>query len=171
MELVLITLWHVILLYAPAYVANMAPPIAASLKLPGGGSVYVPWFGTQKTWRGIVSGIVSGTCTALLLWYLGWSWFGGVPLFRAGWGGVFLGLGAMLGDLVKSGLKRSFQIAPGKPWVPWDQIDFVLGATFVASILIPFSYRDVLLALLITPPLHLLVNVISYCCGIKKVWW
>lgn len=155
----------------PAYIANMAPPIAAYMRLPWGFPVYETWFGAHKTVRGVLAGIAASMLAAILLWSLAWSWYGEVSALRATCGGALLGMGAMLGDLVKSGLKRSLQIASGKPWVPWDQLDFVLGATILGAVLVPWSYKDILVALIITPPLHLLVNILSYGCGMKKVWW
>jgi CDP-2,3-bis-(O-geranylgeranyl)-sn-glycerol synthase len=34
----------------------------------------------------------------------------------------------MSGDALKSLVKRRVGIAPGAPWIPWDQLDFALGA-------------------------------------------
>jgi CDP-2,3-bis-(O-geranylgeranyl)-sn-glycerol synthase len=42
--------------------------------------------------------------------------------------GLRFGIGAMTGDSAKGLVKRRVGIATGKPWVPWDQLDFVLGA-------------------------------------------
>jgi CDP-2,3-bis-(O-geranylgeranyl)-sn-glycerol synthase len=47
--------------------------------------------------------------------------------------GFLLGLGAMAGDAAKSFFKRRLGIAPGHPWIPFDQIDFQIGALLLAG--------------------------------------
>src|SRR4051812_27852644 len=50
--------------------------------------------------------------------------------------GAWIGLGALSGDLVKSFAKRRRGILPGQAWIPFDQIDWLLGAlAFAAPVL------------------------------------
>ncbi len=157
--------------YAPAYASNMAPPVAASLRLPGGSPLSPRHLGPGKTYRGVVSGVAAGAVVGLLLHRFHLSWAAvQSPMDAAITGGV-MGLGAILGDVVESAVKRRRNLPPGHPWVPWDQIDFIIGSTVLASLLIPMRWEIVLTALVITPPLHFLVNVVSYLLGIKRVWW
>ena len=41
--------------------------------------------------------------------------------------GALMGGGALIGDLVKSFIKRRLNQPPGKPWFPWDQLDWIAG--------------------------------------------
>jgi TolB-like protein len=40
------------------------------------------------------------------------------------------GVGAMAGDSAKSFVKRRLRIPPGRPWLPFDQVDFVMSSLF-----------------------------------------
>ncbi len=109
-------------------------------------------------------------------------------LATSSWWAVFLfgavmGAMALLGDAVKSYFKRRRGVERGQPWVPFDQLDFVvfgLAGTFLASPLLPegwvrHAYLDHWLTLttiiVLTPGLHYLVNVIGYRLKLKDVPW
>ncbi len=49
--------------------------------------------------------------------------------------GFLMGFGAMFGDLSKSIIKRRLDKDPGESWRPYDQIDFVVGAILITSII------------------------------------
>jgi len=157
--------------YAPAYLANMAPPVAGALCLPGGSPISATRIGTGKTHRGLLSGIAAGLLGGFTLQSIDLGWYGDQTALTAILTGGLMGLGAMFGDITESAIKRRMKLPPGHPWVPWDQIDFILGATVPALLFMPMRWEVFLTALMITPPLHLLVNVASYLLGIKKVWW
>lgn len=102
----------------------------------------------------------------------------GVALF----GGLVGGF-ALVGDAVKSYFKRRLKIARGRPWFPFDQLDFVmsgLAAFYLAGPLLADGWAsDALLAdpwvlatlLILTPLLHLLVNRIGFWLRLKEVPW
>jgi CDP-2,3-bis-(O-geranylgeranyl)-sn-glycerol synthase len=200
--LVVEALW----LFVPAYFANMAPVFAMKL-FPGwkapidGGRLAKDGrrlLGDGKTWRGLIAGILFGATLAVLqaatplrfdarLSDFAYAEAGlvGPVLF-----GGFLGLGAIVGDAVKSYFKRRTGRKGGAPWVPFDQLDFVVGGlAFVAlgSLLLAslgltsgswFAGQflggrwPVLVILLVaTPLLHLLVNIIGYKLKLKEVPW
>ena len=81
------------------------------------------------------------------------------------------GMAGHRADALKSAAKRAFGVPPGQPFVPWDQIDFFVGASFVVLPLGIAGWPEALAALIITPVLHLLVNVGAYLLGMKEVWW
>ncbi len=138
---ILFATWFLI----PAAWANVAPVLAAHLPSikrwdtpMDFGRTYrgVPIFGPHKTWRGIVSGIIIGT---LFLWleqlvlshvsglqfintYLDYTT---LPLLIVG---PLFGIGALGGDAIKSFFKRQRGIPSGKTWMPFDQLDYLLGA-------------------------------------------
>lgn len=181
-ELVLQSLY----LFLPAYAANMAPVIARRLRLLpvldrplDGGRLFrrQPLLGAHKTFRGIVFGILAAVALALLQQRAAVA--GGVAsdlsLFPYAehsplvWGGL-LGGGALLGDIVKSFVKRRCGIPPGRRWFPWDQLDLVVGAVLLGRILYPFSWATIVVVFTVTPLLGLLVNLASYTLSVKEAW-
>lgn len=170
----------------PAYFANMAPVFAQKLGLLKfltrpvdnghtlGGK---PIFGANKTWRGFVVGIITAMATAWLQNFLyPISFFNAISLINYPkinfWAvGFLLGFGALFGDLVKSFFKRRRNIAPGAPWIPFDQIDFVIGALVFMSFVFRPPWEMMLIILLVTPFLHILTNQVGYLLKIKDTKW
>lgn len=170
----------------PAYIANMAPVFAKKfgvlkfLARPVDGGR--EWrgkriFGEHKTWRGFLVGVVSAIAVLWLQNYLY-----SIPLFRGisllnysetQWCllGFLFGFGALFGDLVKSFFKRRAGVASGAPLIPFDQIDFVIGALFfVMPIYVP-SWPVVIAILFFSLILHILTNQIGYLLKIKNTRW
>jgi CDP-2,3-bis-(O-geranylgeranyl)-sn-glycerol synthase len=175
----------------PAYLANMFPVLWS--KVPGVKRLFkIPLdggknlggrriLGDHKTLGGVISAVIGGMIGGVMIFFPGligeFSWEG---LGWTLWVGGLLGFGAIMGDVLKSFFKRRIGIASGKSWPFFDQVDFVIG-TWVASWLITgiqgaFDYESgswifFVTALIITPLLHLLSNIIAYKLGLKKVWW
>ncbi len=170
----------------PAYFANMAPVFAQKLgilkflaKPVDAGRTFCgqPIFGANKTWRGFVVGISTAMITALMQYFLYFTpFFKKLSLldysqFNPWLLGFLFGFGALFGDLVKSFFKRRFSIAPSKPWIPFDQIDFVIGALIFVSLIFCPPWQATLVVLLVTPVLHILTNQIGYLLKIKNTKW
>jgi CDP-2,3-bis-(O-geranylgeranyl)-sn-glycerol synthase len=68
-------------------------------------------------------------------------------------------------------VKRRTGIAPGDPWIPWDQIDFVLGALALVWGAAALSGVDLVTILLLSVAGHVLVNHLGYWLGIRDVRW
>ena len=168
----------------PAYFANMAPVIFAKVGLLKSlarpidngrklGSDYI--FGSGKTWRGIISAVILGIIiSGIQAWLFGWDFFRSIsvvdyphiwPVF-----GFLAGLGAILGDLFKSFLKRRVNIASGRPWPVFDQLDFIAGFFVFIYLLVRPSWHLMLIAAILTLILHPLTNLVAYILRIK-VWW
>lgn len=190
---------HALWLFLPAYVANMSPVFVARLvptwnaRIDGGrlGRDGKALLGPGKTWRGLVGGAVTGGLTALAQSVTAGGMFAdldfgrslGSPLWAIALFGAFVGLMALAGDAVKSYFKRRRGKEGGAPWVPFDQLDFVvfgLLAVVVASPLLADGWtRDAFLGdwvvlatiVLLTPILHLGTNMLGYALGLKKVPW
>jgi len=185
-EIVIQALWLVL----PAYIAN------ASALLVGGG---IPidfgknWkdgkriFGDGKTWRGLVSGAVVGMAGGFGLSivaiyannsefaFLGLSDFGRYPLMIPVVGSICFG--ALFGDIIESFFKRRFGKKRGEDWIPFDQIDFILGALFFSFItstilhllglttfnwfLKSFTLWHILVLAILTPFFHLFSNYVN----------
>jgi CDP-2,3-bis-(O-geranylgeranyl)-sn-glycerol synthase len=181
---VLLWLVQALWLMLPAYVAN-----ASAVKLGGGtpmdfGKVLKDGrrvFGPGKTWRGFALGGLAGLIVGGLLHALATAAGAGVTDFGAGsaWLLTCAGLawGALLGDAVKSFVKRRLGKERGAPWLGPDQLDFVLGAWLCALLLNPAALLAAvtlpvaLIALLVTPALHLGTNWLGHRFGQKEVPW
>jgi CDP-2,3-bis-(O-geranylgeranyl)-sn-glycerol synthase len=157
----------------------MSPVFANKLKLPFDQPISSQLFGEHKTWRGLIAGFFA----AFVILYLQKLLFirGDVILNKISlldYNNISLlsyaaafGFGALIGDLIKSFFKRRLNKKPGTPWVPFDQIDFVFGAVIFLYPLYQINLQITLILFVVTPMLHLLVNICSYRLGLKKVWW
>lgn len=163
----------------PAYVANAMPVV-----LGGGTPIDLgrkwfdgkPIFGSHKTIRGFAVGVTAGTLTGLAQEFVLHSVAPPdfvLPFQFSVIVGFVVSLGALLGDLAHSFVKRRINIAEGAPLPVADQLDFVVGAILL-SFLAPPPHLNVLtivIILVITLPTHLLTNVIAYLAGVKKTPW
>ncbi len=134
-------------------------------------------FGVHKTFRGLLAGALAGAVTlaaqgALVHRVPFLSDLTLIPLEGAGAlaGGALLGLGALVGDLLKSFVKRQAGIEPGRSWVPWDQVDWILGTLAAALVLAPIPLTVLLVAVILGPLLHLLVRGAGHVLGINEHW-
>jgi CDP-2,3-bis-(O-geranylgeranyl)-sn-glycerol synthase len=163
----------------PAYLANMSPifgkyifskqvmtPIDFGIKIKG-----QPLFGTHKTIGGFLFGII----IALLIGFLQFILYPHIKDiclvdYRNLWVEIsfLLGLGAMSGDLAKSFFKRRLNIKPGKPWVPFDEFDFAIGALILASPAYFPGWLNAALILAISTVGHVLIDWIGYFLKIRK---
>ncbi|MDH7563631.1 MAG: CDP-2,3-bis-(O-geranylgeranyl)-sn-glycerol synthase [Candidatus Bathyarchaeota archaeon] len=151
----------------PAYCANAMPVIA------GGGLPLdlrrkfidgKPVFGKNKTFRGFFAGLAIGTLIGLAE-----SSFFGYHVLS----GLMLSLGALLGDLFGAFVKRRLGIPPGGLLPVVDQVDFVGGAILFSLPVLSatWSWELVLVALLVTPPIHMLTNFVAYKLRLKSNPW
>jgi len=164
----------------PAYLPN---PVAAAL---GGGRPIDGgrcWrdgrriFGDGKTVRGFVAGIAGGLVIGLLQIFIQSHVGSGLIPEHTLMSITLLAVGALLGDLAKSFLKRRKGVERGEKWPVADQFDLVIGAFILLLIFDPkwlFSAITIPIAiaiLILTPVLHRGTNVIGYVLGIKDVPW
>lgn len=163
----------------PAYFANMAPVFAKyifsrkvltpiDLGAEVGGH---PLFGKHKTFGGFIFGVFIGIATVYIqfLLYPHLKDFCLVD-YSALWIqlGFLLGLGAITGDLVESFFKRRFNLKSGKPWLPYDELDFSIGALiFVSPVYFP-GWANSGLILLISMLGDILVGWLGYLLHIRK---
>ena len=148
-----------IIFFLPAYVANAMPVVVAGLKIfPSlAKPIHAKWLGTSKTYRGFIFGIAG----ALLIGF-----FQNTLLLS-----LTLGVGALLGDLIKSFFKRLIGIKSGNPWPPFDQLDYVIGALLFSSFILSQSTEVIITLLIISPLFSITANITAYLLKIKKVWW
>ena len=166
----------------PAYFANMAPVIVKDIfnklaipidfgKKINGKEI----FGKNKTFRGFIFAVVFGVIIAFLQFLLyRFDYFKMLSFIDySNWLvlGILFGFGAIFGDLVKSFFKRRLNISPGQRFVPWDQLDFVVGALVFVSFILEISWGKVVAILLISFLGHIAVNHSAYSLGIRKEKW
>lgn len=163
----------------PAHFANMSPvfgkfifskfiltPIDFGLEAGGR-----PLFGRHKTIGGFLFGII----VALIIGYFQYILYPRLKDFcfidyGRFWVDVsfLLGFGAMTGDLIKSFFKRRLNIKAGAPWVPFDEIDFVIGALVFVSPVYFLGWANIFLSLIIGIFGHALVNWLGFLLRIRK---
>jgi CDP-2,3-bis-(O-geranylgeranyl)-sn-glycerol synthase len=135
--------------------------------------------GDGKSWRGTAAGTVAGTTLALALSVLRPSFASAtgipVPSFPVAVA-LALALGAMVGDIAASFLKRRTGRRRGKPFPVLDQLDFVVGALSLAAAVDPGWFVATFLepplvlvvVVVITPALHLLTNFLAFKLDLKS---
>ena len=128
--------------------------------------------GPHKTWRGLFFGILA----ALLMSYVQVKIYGqNFPYVFFDYSqinfwlwGLLMGGGAILGDALRSFIKRRRNILPGHPWFPYDQIDWVLGAAILISFYIPISWDKIVIAVLLSTAIHPAINYLCYIFHLQK---
>jgi CDP-2,3-bis-(O-geranylgeranyl)-sn-glycerol synthase len=169
-------------LMLPAYISNMSPLI---------GRKFLPLynkpldfhltfrkkriFGNNKSIGGILTGIIAGTITCFIqhliqnnnlflnITYLNYSNWLII--------GLLLSFGALAGDFIKSFFKRQIEIKPGKKFIPFDQIDFSIGALLFLSFSILLPIKMIITIIILSFILHIITNHISFYLGIRKEKW
>jgi CDP-2,3-bis-(O-geranylgeranyl)-sn-glycerol synthase len=167
----------------PAYVPNNAAVVVGGGPPIDGGRT---WHGDRllgdgKTWRGTAGGLAVGVALAVGLDAATPAAAATLPL--AGFDGYAVGavvglpLGAMLGDLAASFVKRRTGRERGAAFPGLDQLDFLAGALLVSLLLAPewtidtFAPPVLLAALVLTPALHVGANAGAYALGLKDEPW
>jgi CDP-2,3-bis-(O-geranylgeranyl)-sn-glycerol synthase len=162
-------LLQLLYLMLPAYAANMAPPFVKYWR-GWNAPIAARQLGEHKT----VVGFAFGVCAAVVVTFvqsrIGWT---GALIDYHGWPslGVRLGIGAMAGDSVKSFAKRRLGIRPGESWMPFDQLDFVVGALILLGNQARLSVLDYGLILGLTAGGHIVVNHVAYRLGVRDTPW
>jgi CDP-2,3-bis-(O-geranylgeranyl)-sn-glycerol synthase len=194
LEIIIQAFWIII----PAYVAN------GSAVLVGGGKPIdfgKNWkdgkriLGDGKTWRGLLVGTFFGMVSGFGLSvaakylnmygydYLGLTDFFGFPLMIPIIFSVCFG--ALFGDIVESFFKRRIGKKRGEDWIPFDQLDFILGVLFLSFLMAVILHLiglaksnwffdnigiwHILFLLFITPFFHFLGNFLHRKRKSKKI--
>lgn len=169
---------QIIWFFLPAGIANMSPvifkkvnflnyPVDFNLKIKG-----KPLLGKNKTYRGFFFAISMSILTifiqkTLYPHLINYSLvnYNQINIYLLGF---LLGFGALIGDTLKSFFKRRLKIPPGKPWIPFDQIDWIIGTALLINLYIKLSFKEILIALILSLIFHPLINLLSYSLGIQK---
>lgn len=131
--------------------------------------------GSHKTIRGFLLGTIGAILTVYLQIFL----YSSVPWLRdilvldysvinPVLLGFLLGFGALAGDAVKSFFKRQSGIQPGRSWVPFDQIDFILGGIFFSYFYRPLELYQYVLIVFMWIVIHPFTTFIGYLLKLKR---
>ncbi|OYT33559.1 MAG: hypothetical protein B6U87_03275 [Candidatus Aenigmarchaeota archaeon ex4484_52] len=166
----------------PAYFANSSAvffkgdkPLDFGKKLKDGKRI----LGDGKTFEGTLGGLFLGTFVGFLQYLLYKKYFTILANNEFIQYSIFFGfvisLGAMLGDIVESFIKRRLNIKRGGEII-WDKLDFlfgsiILGYLFCASQMLFLNIYHFIFLLIITPFVHKLFNVIAFDLKLKDVSW
>ena len=174
----------------PAYLANVSAlafgggrPIDFKRNFPDGNRI----LGDGKTWNGAIIAILVGIGVGIIQGLVSLYVIGGFNIYsplseyyynilpanilQGALFGLFMGLGAIIGDLCGSFIKRRINIKRGGAAPVLDQLDFVIGALLFISLLVSIPLDLIVLIIIITLFLHLGSNIIAYLIGMKDVWY
>jgi len=121
----------------------------------------------------IGAGVLLALVLNAVIGALGASW---LPTFSAR-AALGLAMGAVLGDMAASFVKRRTGRERGAPFPGVDQLDFLVGALVVVLVLDPgwalstFTPAGVVFLLVATPLVHLGANRVAYWTGLKDEPW
>lgn len=168
-------IYQALVLLIPASVANSVPPIAAKL-FPSWNypiDFYLTFkgkriFGAHKTVRGFVFGVICAHFVFLLTNNWGWyeSLFGGAVSLPWHFG-LITGAAALVGDALKSFFKRQLKIKPGRPWIPFDQTDWVICYLLVLPFYLKINFVIVAASLLVGFIAQIIAKIVGYKAGIN----
>jgi CDP-2,3-bis-(O-geranylgeranyl)-sn-glycerol synthase len=170
----------------PAWIANSMPvifgggmPIDQGYRFRDGRRL----FGDGKTIKGFIVGVLCGTLVGLvqiiaapsLRPVLG-QYVTITPdmdvILLMGLPSVFLlSLGALVGDLIGSFLKRRIDILSGNPSPVLDQLGFIIMGLIIASPILQPAPQYVTILVLTTLFIHWISNALGYILGLKKNPW
>ena len=183
-QMILITCLTTLYFILPAYFSNGSGLVfGGGLPVDFGKSDNngVRWIGDGVTWRGLIAGTLVGTITGIIQGILGptlikeFGQFITTPIITNIPEGIIigflLGFGALLGDAIGSFLKRRLGIGRGNPAPFLDQLDFIIVALILVSLVVKLSWTVIAIAIVLTLALHLLTNTCAYLLGIKDVWY
>lgn len=153
-------LWFIL----PAYAANATPVVLGGGRPIDGGRKFLdgrPIFGPGKTWRGLAAGLAAGTMVGLVQGLIVANPSHYLLL------GFLLALGALLGDMLGSFIKRRIGIKRGGAAPGLDQLGFVIVALLLASPIALPSWGEIVTIIAVTPVLHVGTNFAGYKLGLK----
>ncbi len=173
-------LWILIIqafwLIAPAYAANAFPPLLKGRKPLDFGRIFFKHriLGDGKTFEGTMAGILFGVFigSIQIFWqgYIPNEW--GLNLIKMTFLLVMLlSVGAVFGDIVGAFIKRRLGIPRGNSAPLLDQLDFIFGAVLLSGLVINVDFYIILTLIILTPPIHLIANLIGYAARVKRTPW
>ncbi len=172
--------------FLPAYFTNMTPPLMKRANILnfldrevdfGKRFLGQPIFGSHKSWRGVILGILVGFSVALIQGYLyQFSAIKKISLLDYKQINIFLfgfliSASAVFGDLFFAFIKRRLKIEPGAKFIPLDQTNYVIGAAFILTPVFKIEIMVWITLFVLTFLLHIIVNHIGYYLKLTAAKW
>ena len=178
---IIFALWF----FLPAGIANATPIFVA--KIPALSRFDAPLdmgksfrgkriFGSHKTWRGLISGVIAATIVLglqqLLVQHTAWARaltsavdYSHLPTLIMG---PLFALGALGGDAIESFFKRQRGTPPGHGWFPFDQTDYIIGGAIATMPFVTLSNWQYLWLVLIWLGTHLVASYVGFLLHLKE---
>lgn len=164
------------LFFLPAGVANMAPvlankvaylnqwdtPLDFGLKYQGRRLL-----GDNKRLRGLVSGTILGSLSAVMLHLSFPHLLPYSSVNHALFIGALLGFGALVGDAVESFFKRLQGYEPGQSWFPFDQLDYIVGGLLFVMPFVSISIVNIVTIFVLYFGLHIASAYLGFLLKLK----
>lgn len=167
--------WAAFWFFLPAGIANFSPLFASRIPVIKDWNKPIdfgkrfrgkPIFGKNKTWRGLIFGaIVAGFVGFIQYRFITYSVESTSFILATT---ALMGFGALVGDAVESFFKRQIGIKPGEKWLPFDQLDYIIGGLIAVSPFISLAWGDIIRIVILYFGLHIVVGYIGYLIGFKK---
>ena len=160
--------FEIILFILPAYVANGSPVLFGGGKPLDFGRKFIDGrriFGDNKTIRGFVFGVLAGVLTGFILYLMFFKFNKYLCLAFS------QSIGAHIGDLFGSFVKRRFDLKPGQSAPVLDQLGFLIFAFLTMYAVcgsIPLSMLEITILIILTLVLHPLTNLGAYILKLKS---
>ena len=183
---ILTYIFSCIYFFLPAYFTNMTPPLIKKagvfnfLDKPvdfNKNFLGQPIFGSHKTWRGVIFGIIVGVLIAgLQLWLYQFSFMKNFSLFDYQKVNIFLfgfliSSGAVFGDLLFAFIKRRLKLEPGAKFLPFDQTNYVIGAALFLEPIYKIGISVWLTVFILTFFLHIIFNRLGFLLKLHQARW
>lgn len=82
--------------------------------------------------------------------------------------GTLSGFGALAGDAIKSFFKRQLAISPGKSWVPFDQIDYILGGMVFTALYVQLAPMQYVVLFFLWVLIHPFTTFLGYLFRLRE---
>lgn len=181
LQAILLAIWFLL----PAAIANSAPVFAAALpwlkKFDAPIDAGKKWrghdiLGPHKTWRGIIAGIIvsTGVFWLQVILFESFEWaryvsgevnYSHIPVLLAG---PLFAIGALGGDAIESFFKRAKGIKSGGAWIPFDQIDYIIGSVLASLLFVTLRPIEYLFIFVVWFLVHIIASFIGFKLGLKK---
>jgi len=177
---ILFALWF----FLPAGLSNTTPVIVAKIPFLKNYNYPIDFkksfrgkriFGDHKTIRGFITGMIVAVIVSMLevniysnnefvrsVVRIDYSQIN--PLIL----GLLSGFGALSGDAIKSFFKRRAGVQPGKAWIPFDQIDYIIGGILLTLPYIRLELSEYIVVFIVWTILHPFSTVTGYLLKLKS---
>lgn len=172
--------------FLPAYFTNMTPPFLAKKgffkfleRRIDFGKKFLgkDIFGSHKTWRGVIFGILAGLFLVFLQSQLfRFNFFKKISLIDYStinlvFFGILISGGTIFGDLLFAFIKRRLNLPPGAMFFPFDQINYIIGTFLFLNPFFKINLSVWLCLFILTPILHVLTTHIGFKLKLTKSKW